>query len=114
MALTPEDSAAIQNAADTVWAFMTRSRCVGWVGSGLSIPCGYLSWEQAVERLCTVCLVGKSVPVTNDPAQLIDLAEDCRQTNPALYFATLAELYGTTPIRTPVTYAHLSSLPLQG
>src|SRR5713101_499245 len=103
MALTPEESAAIQAAADAVWAFITASRCVAWIGSGLSVPCGYLAWEKAVEQLCTVCLVGKNVPATNDPTQLIDLAEDCRQANPDLYFATLAELYGNTKIQVPVT-----------
>lgn len=114
MKITVQQTAAIQAAADEIWKFITTGWCVGWIGSGLSVPCGYPSWEQAVERLCVVCLVGKNVPATNDPARLIDLAEDCRQANRDVYFATLAELYGNTTIQVPVTYVHLGNLPLHG
>lgn len=104
----------VERTAQEVWEFVRNEDCVAWVGSGLSIPAAYLSWQFAVEELCRRCLTGRTLPPKLDAPMMLDLADECRIAAPDIYTSTLGELFGTSRQMTRVAYNHILSCPFRG
>src|SRR5208283_3021709 len=85
-----------------------------WIGSGLSMGCGYPGWQAAVEQLCKVCISGKSdIGPSAVGHDLLAWAERCKVENPEKYFETLANLFGTKPGYIRAAYSHICACPFR-
>ncbi len=96
---------------EMLWPQLERESCVVWVGSGLSRPADYPGWQETVRELCSACAVG-CLPAdrANDPNELMDKAEECKQANLTAYWQKLAELFGHPVVSTRRAYGRLMKL----
>jgi SIR2-like protein len=104
----------IEKAAEATWAFIKDRDCVAWMGSGLSTPCGYPSWETAVDELCKRCLTEEALPPKPDAGTMLDLADKCRKVAPRQYLETLDELFGHPPQLNRNAYSYILGCPFTG
>jgi SIR2-like domain len=81
-----------------------------WIGSGLSMGCGYPDWQGAIEKLCLACIPGKSdIPPSALADDLLQWAAQCKATDPDKYFAALVDMFGRTPHVIRSAYSHICS-----
>jgi hypothetical protein len=88
--------------------------CIAWIGSGLSIDCGYPSWEEAIRQLCDACIEGKAdIQPSLVADDMLEWAEQCKRANPKEYIRTLGRLFGDSPHVIRTTYSHVIAHPFR-
>ncbi len=113
--LSEDLEARIERIAKLLDSFLRESDdCVAWIGSGLSIDCGYPSWDAAIRELCDACIEGKSdVPPSLVADDWLEWAEQCKKANREEYTRTLGRLFGDSPYTIRATYAHVVTYPFR-
>lgn len=91
---------------------VNRGNCIAWIGSGLSIPAGYPSWEKLIGMLCTAC--GITREAQPNPADLLTIADACKAANCKAYEEVLASKFGKTIVRTRRAYSQITKLSFKG
>jgi hypothetical protein len=85
-----------------------------WIGSGLSIGCGYPGWQEAIEQLCKACIPGKAdVQPSSVADDLLEWAERCKETNRVEYHKTLERIYGGPPHLIRTAYVRIGACPFR-
>ncbi len=103
-----------QVVASLVSFFKRSGDCIVWIGSGLSIGCGYPSWTDAIQKLCDVCIPGKAdIKPSSVASELLEWADICKATNPDEYLGTLAKLFGEPSHLLRTAYLHISACPFR-
>lgn len=88
--------------------------CIAWIGSGLSIDCGYPSWEEAIKQLCDACIEGKAdIRPSLVADDMLEWAEQCKSANQKEYIRTLGRLFGGAPHVIRATYSHIIANPFR-
>jgi len=110
-----EREARIDLAVNSLASFLKGSdECIAWIGSGLSIDCGYPSWEKAIKELCNACIEGKAdIQPSLVADDLLEWAEQCKRANPREYIRTLGRLFGESPHVIRTTYSHIVAYPFR-
>jgi hypothetical protein len=94
--------------------FKQSGDCIVWIGSGLSIGCGYPSWTDAIQELCDVCIPGKAdIKPSSLANELLEWADVCKATNRDGYLGTLARLFGGPVHFLRAAYLHISACPFR-
>jgi len=87
---------------------------IAWIGSGLSIGCGYPDWEKAVVELCEACIPDKAdIPPSSLASDLLDWTQRCKDADPNQYTNTLARLFGKVPISIRSAYSSICGCPFR-
>jgi hypothetical protein len=107
--------ARIDLVATSLAGFLGRSDdCIAWIGSGLSIDCGYPSWEVAIKQLCNACIKRKAdIRPSMVADDWLEWAEQCKRANQEEYFRTLGRLFGDPPYVIRATYSHITAYPFR-
>jgi hypothetical protein len=107
--------ARIDLAANSLAGFLKRSDdCIAWIGSGLSIDCGYPSWETAIKQLCDACIEGKAdIQPSLVADDLLVWAEQCKKANRKVYIRTLGHMFGDPVHLIRATYCHIIAYPFR-
>lgn len=92
---------------------ISNEEYVLWVGSGLSKPVGYPTWEETINSLCLACGVQCPASQERKGRHLIEKAEECKRANAQMYKTTLAGLFGGRVYRTRAAYELLLKLPFK-
>jgi hypothetical protein len=110
-----DGGARVDFVANSLDGFLRESDdCVAWIGSGLSIDCGYPSWEAAIRELCDACIEGKAdIPPSLVADDWLEWAEQCKRANREQYVKTLGRLFGDSPYTIRATYSHLVTYPFR-
>lgn len=110
-----EREARIDLVATSLAGFLRRSDdCIAWIGSGLSIDCGYPSWEVAIKQLCDACIEGKAdIRPSMVADDWLEWAEQCKRANQEEYIRTLGRLFGDPPYVIRATYSHIIAYPFR-
>jgi hypothetical protein len=83
-----------------------------WVGSGLSIGCGYPGWPEAIAQLCDACIPGKAdISPSTVATDLLVWAQRCKDADPNKYFETLEQMFGTHPTAIRPAYSSICGCP---
>jgi len=86
-----------------------EGKCVVFIGSGPST--GYLSWPDLVNTLCERCRSTRRVSEHSPAADLLDAAQDAKESDRDAYFAFLGEHFGRPVANAPIIYDTLLLLP---
>jgi hypothetical protein len=86
--------------------------CIAWVGSGLSAV-AYRGWTDAIAELCDACGIPRLVGTYPKAEELIDKAEECKNSDQHAYEMTLANLYGGNVVVTRQAYLWLMKAPFK-
>jgi hypothetical protein len=110
-----DQQARIDLAADSLASFLKESdECVAWIGSGVSIDCGYPSWEEAIRQLCDACIEGKAdIPPSLVADDMLEWAELCKRANRKVYIRTLEDMFGRPVYLIRATYSHIIAYPFR-
>lgn len=100
--------------AGTVASLFEGRDCIIWIGSGLSIGCGYPDWPSAIEQLCKACIPDKAdIRPSRVAEDLMEWAEQCKAANVEEYVKTLGRLFGGLPNVIRTTYALINACPFR-
>lgn len=92
----------------------SNNNCLIWIGSGLSIGCGYPGWRDAIEALCRACIPDKAdVRPSDSASELLNWAEQCKAAAPEKYFEVLANLFGSIPQSLTPAYSNICACPFR-
>ena len=87
---------------------------VVWIGSGLSVGCGYPRWSDAVAALCEDCIPGKADITPSMLAQeLLTWAQRCKEADPEKYKGTLERLFSGYPRSLRTAYSSICGCPFK-
>ncbi len=85
-----------------------------WVGSGLSVGCGYPGWTTAVAELCDACIPGKAdIRPSAVATELLEWAQRCKDADPDRYLHTLERLFGGHPKAIRPAYSSICGCPFK-
>lgn len=85
-----------------------------WIGSGMSIGCGYPDWQTAIEKLCAVCIPEKSdLPPSLMVSERLKWAAKCQEANREKYLETLGDLFGNRQRLTRAVYSDICACPFR-
>jgi hypothetical protein len=99
----------------TVASFISPvGETVVWIGSGLSVGCGYPGWSDAVEALCEVCIPGKAdITPSMLGQELLTWAQRCKDADPEEYTKTLERLFSGYPKSLRTAYSSICGCPFR-
>jgi hypothetical protein len=95
---------------ENIWDLIRSGNCVAWIGSGFSEPL-YPKWENLINDLCSSC--GETYLSTDDPHELINKAQECKNNNLDAYKEVLYRHFARE-IDIPIRYLNITRLPFQG
>jgi hypothetical protein len=85
-----------------------------WIGSGLSMGCGYPGWRSAVAELCEECIPGKAdIRPSTVASELLEWAQRCKDTEPDKYVKTLERLFAGEPQTMRPAYSSICGCPFK-
>jgi hypothetical protein len=85
-----------------------------WIGSGLSMGCGYPGWRAAVAELCKECIPGKAdIRPSTVASELLEWAQRCKDTEPDKYIRTLERLFAGQPTTMRPAYSSICGCPFK-
>lgn len=111
-----EDRAArIQSIVAALASYLERSTdSIVWIGSGLSIGCGYPDWRETLKQLSEACITQKDdIPPSSMKDDPLKWAEQCKRANLEEYINTLGRLFGDFPRVIRTTYNLINSIPFR-
>lgn len=105
----------VSSLVESLKALISEDRDVMvWIGSGMSMGCGYPDWQTAIEKLCAACIPEKSdLPPSLMVRQKLDWADKCKAANREKYLETLGQLFGNRARYTRTAYSDICACPFR-
>lgn len=110
---------AMVDSVREVAELLKTTKCLAWVGSGLSAPAGYANWDKTIRILAARCFGDEQrLDSYIARARHLDAAEKCkvkcRKEGTDHYHRVLAELFGQRVVTRRLAYELLIKLPFSG